>query len=77
MYVVLLKLAPSLDIVEEGVVFILREGAYPRDNWNLLRDSYFLLVEGVAGDARMELINSYINGVMNWIKVSGWMWCGS
>ncbi len=73
MYVVLLKLAPLLDIVEEGVVFILRDGAYPRHNWNLLRDSYYLLVEGVTGDARVELINSYINGVMNWIKVSGRM----
>lgn len=71
MYESLLTLGPSLDLLKEGVVYLLKEGTYSKDRWTFLKDSYLLLVEGVVKDTQKELVEIYISALMRWIKVVG------
>ncbi len=70
MYDMLLVLGPPLNVVMEGILFLLQEGLYSNNRWLLLKDSYSLLIEGVAKTERIQLINGYINGLMKWVKVT-------
>ena len=69
MYDMLLESGPPLHLVKESIIFLLHEGAYSRNRWLLIKDSYGLLIEGVANSENIQLNNSYINGLMKWIKV--------
>ena len=71
MYEAVLSSDPPVDLLLEGLMFLLSEGSYTQTRWAVLRNSYdAVLMKGVVLETNTELVKAHIGGLTRWVKVS-------